>query len=528
MAPPKPDTVATLVDSLKLDTMEEVKFSDRLKTLFPWGPMPADLHFVVTASHYATEDEDTLEPLPYHEQRRRYFKATPTAAPSSEGSPQNFRDVHSRQDRKIYCGRPDKLSTPPSLLDETLCQLRSDLKSIKPSPNDIRCYNALRQVACVIYNNEGERRKAFTDTLREYGILPKPFSSGNIYPSYTTDGDLRSTCQGEEVISFLQEIKNEVSAGGKAEPSFEALLYWVATVRRILDAKTTKGEDWEQVNFPAILVMHFGPYLAIAAATYVTRPNVGHMCCIPLHVHSTNVAELEAGERAIAALRVAVHSLLKWYPTLHTRAHRGDFPFRDFYTDGSAPNIKHYFEYLEAIDKKRIFRVKRKSDGKLLCVKFSTRYSADAHRKAHELGLAPALHAVNYVGEWIMVVMDDMSKKYANTMYALRAEQPIPRNNPALSLAAARELVEKKLPALHAAGFVHGDVRTVNVLVRNEDAAPEPAGADVLLVDFDWAGPVGETVYPRRMNPAVERPEGAQSGEVITTEHDILMAQRLY
>ncbi|EPQ53377.1 hypothetical protein GLOTRDRAFT_17241, partial [Gloeophyllum trabeum ATCC 11539] len=56
-----------------------------------------------------------------------------------------------------------------------------------------------------------------------------------------------------------------------------------------------------------------------------------------------------------------------------------------------------------------------------------------------------------------------------------------------------RKAVEHKLALLHEAGYVHGDVRDVNVLVCGADGSGEK---DVLLVDWDWAGRGAEARYP--------------------------------
>ena len=89
----------------------------------------------------------------------------------------------------------------------------------------------------------------------------------------------------------------------------------------------------------------------------------------------------------------------------------------------------------------------------------------------------------------------------------------------------AQAQVRAKLELLHQGGFVHGDVRDVNVLVRNEGA---PAGSpDILIVDWDWAGRAGEVVYPRNINTQLARPEEALAAEVIKAEHDVWMADRL-
>ncbi|KAI0737465.1 hypothetical protein C8Q80DRAFT_324160 [Daedaleopsis nitida] len=508
--------------------MEEVSCRRTLQDISPLGFVVGEVHFAIVPviqdrcrGHSITSSNSKVRCI--------YFANNPSKAPSSEGVPVKFENAHinKQPENWIYCGRPYFRSTPPSLLDETLCELRSNLDSITPSPKDIQCYDRLREAAVHFYDHEDKRRDAFTTALTAGGILPVPASPTKI-ATYTTDGALVTECLGRVVLYYIQVIKNELSAGG-AEPYLEAILYFVEHIRPIILDSSTGPNDWSKINFPVILVMHFGPYLAIAAGTYTDAPNVEHLCCIPLHVHPTNTTQLEAGERALAALRVALHSLRMRYPDLPmTRRPPAEFPFRDYYYVDDADGVRHTYEftYVEAIAGKRIFRAKL-ADGTPLCVKFCTRYSADAHRAAHKAHFAPALRAVNQVYAWIMVVMDDVSEDYTNTMHDLCAREQTPVA-PAVPPATVRILVKEKLAELHAAGLVHGDVRSINVLVRNKEATSVPPGRDVLLVDFDWAGPEGETTYPRGMNPAITRPVDSAGGEKITSDHDIWMAEHMF
>lgn len=267
-----------------------------------------------------------------------------------------------------------------------------------------------------------------------------------------------------------------------------------------------------------------GPYLSITAVAYGREPNAEELCCISLHAHPTNYVQLEAGVRALAALRVALHTFRDRYPAPpNTRGPEPEFPFRNYYED--VDGHRHTFTYIAAIENKRIFRVE-KEDGTLLCVKFIKRYSVSAHRAAHAAGFAPMLHAVNTVYGWTMVVMEDKSAGYSNMWDLKRWEKGIEKAQakPAISLKAAQEKVFECLALLHQAGYVHGDVRDVNVLVRNEDA---PESGDVQLVDWDWSGEVSETTYPYAVNSDVQRPQDALSGMPITVEHDRWMAGRL-
>ena len=45
-----------------------------------------------------------------------------------------------------------------------------------------------------------------------------------------------------------------------------------------------------------------------------------------------------------------------------------------------------------------------------------------------------------------------------------------------------------------------------------------------MLVDFDWAGKIGEVRYPSNINiTGVEQPKGVFDGQLITVEHDLEM-----
>ena len=212
------------------------------------------------------------------------------------------------------------------------------------------------------------------------------------------------------------------------------------------------------------LTLQIGPYLGIAAAVYGYDPIVELLCCIPMHVHDTNHKQLRSGERAVAALRVALHSLRDRYADIAGRGPRADFPFRDFYED--ADRNVHAFTYDRDIDEKRVFRVLE--NGTPLCVKFTTRYSAQAHQFAQAAGFAPALRAVNMFYDWIMIVMEDKAAEYSNTMWDMKhgneaeketgkrkgkGKAPI-RAKPAVSLEEAQAQVRAKLELLHQGGFV--------------------------------------------------------------------------
>lgn len=51
----------------------------------------------------------------------------------------------------------------------------------------------------------------------------------------------------------------------------------------------------------------------------------------------------------------------------------------------------------------------------------------------------------------------------------------------------------------------------------------------IMLIDFDWAGVVGEVRYPMNVNDVdIRRPYGAYDDELITAEHDDIMIDYMF
>ena len=154
------------------------------------------------------------------------------------------------------------------------------------------------------------------------------------------------------------------------------------------------------------------------------------------------------------------------------------------------------------------------SDRTKVCVKFATRYSRDMHIQCASMGIAPPLRGFEALaGGWFMVVMDWIDDVF----------EPLDASESHLTNELL-ELVLRKTTLLHQAGYVHGDLRDTNLMVR-KDGQP-----GFMLVDFDWAGEIGEVCYPMNMNtdPALGRPPGAYDGEIIKADHDMEMLRKIF
>lgn len=113
-----------------------------------------------------------------------------------------------------------------------------------------------------------------------------------------------------------------------------------------------------------------------------------------------------------------------------------------------------------------------------------------------------------------MAVMEKIDRGYMDYCDFRRSENFTP-----VRASLLRDGIKATLRQLHDKGLVHGDVRDVNVLVARSG---EPK---FMLVDFDWAGRMGEVRYPMNVYSGedLQRPEGAYDGEFITPKYDIQM-----
>ncbi|EEB93455.1 hypothetical protein MPER_07882, partial [Moniliophthora perniciosa FA553] len=225
-----------------------------------------------------------------------------------------------------------------------------------------------------------------------------------------TDGDMRVIHGLVQFIYYLQVLKNEAGGNG-VETYHKAICLWLELARLALTELGEEQEDY--INFPAILLEHYGPHITISAATFGEVPNVEALVSVPLHVHSSNHNAILAGERMICALRIALKKLSLYYHSFPLPKRQANYPFRNFYTSNGG--VQHYFVYNGAIEDSRLFLAHLSDDPNVrLAVKFSRQYGEAAHRAAAKHGLAPKLYAVEHFYGWFMVVMEDVSASYAS------------------------------------------------------------------------------------------------------------------
>ncbi|KAF8808335.1 hypothetical protein BYT27DRAFT_6498226 [Phlegmacium glaucopus] len=388
------------------------------------------------------------------------------------------------------------------------CNRPSDTST--PTKDDNKFANELIKAMTQIYTLETGRQNAVTKIFNDNGI----FIKGTKISSYTTVGDI-SVGPYRHLIA---EFKNEVGSPG-AEPYLQTLLYY-------LEATREQAADHPNSVLPCIILLIFGPYIAFAGAAWTGRPNLQMLSTvIPCHFHSSDTETRDMLARHIGALKRSLLGLETYYkktlsslpslPSVSPRNPTVPYPC-SFIHDSS----KKHFIYLSRLENNNPFffgRMDGDDDGSI-CIKFVTRYCKEAHEFCASKGFAPRLHAVERLpGGWHMVVMDDMGDDYVSLddFIETTQENADTRNT---FLGKFRECLSQ----LHQAGYVHGDVRNTNILLRKSDH-------DFKLLDFDWSGRIGEVKYPFNINTTtVKRPDEVTDGGLIQEKHDMEMLDYIW
>jgi hypothetical protein len=235
---------------------------------------------------------------------------------------------------------------------------------------------------------------------------------------------------------------------------------------------------------------------------------------LPLFYHQTDAEMRTMTARRFGAVRNAIRSLKAYYESLKSGTpmdieRRAQYPYPCQYMplDGSE---KCRFKYRSQLDKLIFFG--EADNGDIICIKFVRQYSKEVHLHCASLGFAPALRAFESIpGGWYMVVMDALDKEYV-MLSSISIDRQI------------LDDIRAKVMSIHQAGFVHGDIRDANLMVKRKQGGP------FMLIYFDWAGKIEEVRYPidTDRGDGLWRPDGASDGNFITVDHDIQMLEYLF
>ena len=238
------------------------------------------------------------------------------------------------------------------------------------------------------------------------------------------------------------------------------------------------------------------------------RPNVQVLTpTFPLFFHSSDNEARMRLARALTAYKKARTNLVTYYTNLPRDLPPSAPSFPDQTSFRSAGDLIR-FDYIahHTSGNRRVFRARSVSDNKPLVVKFTPEgYSREVHAFCARNGFAPALLGYEKLpGGWEMVVMEDLTDSYD------------PFDVDALKSEDEQQLISH-FQSLHRAGFVHGDVRDSNILMRKQSVKQGPL---FMIFDFDWSGKANQVYYPSEINLEIRRPADVVGLAPIKVEDD--------
>jgi serine/threonine protein kinase len=247
---------------------------------------------------------------------------------------------------------------------------------------------------------------------------------------------------------------------------------------------------------------------------------------LPLFYHRTDISLQIRCAKMFGALKNSANALKEYYEHASMPQSLVDtrFPWITQYNIITKPTEICEYKYLSRMDRRSLVYIcQHICDKKQILVKFVQTYSKDAHLASAANGGAPTLlgHSDILSCGWSVVVMELLEEPEWVPGLDIweKSEQHM-----------VREKVREHVLTLHRQGFVHGDIRPQNVLVRRPVAGYGPLS--VRLIDFDWAGEINKAKYTFLVNPDLgygfKRPSGVKGGGIITPAHDLAMVGLMY
>ena len=224
--------------------------------------------------------------------------------------------------------------------------------------------------------------------------------------------------------------------------------------------------------------------------------------CSLLFVPDDPAASIRKVAKLLAAIHHAIGGLKEYYlPSNHGKFKKGPY----FIEDWNMMKMKK--EYW--VDDKCLYEGEYKDKGKVVVKFVYGHYGKDVHSYLADKGVAPKLYSCDELpGRWYAVVMQKVEDgKVMNmcTMEDIHEEM--------------KQTLKETVVDMHLKGYVHGDLRPQNVLIMPDNS--------IRILDFDWAGKVGEVKYPDDINMDCRWHNDVHPGGPIKEEHDLHIMKQI-
>jgi serine/threonine protein kinase len=176
-------------------------------------------------------------------------------------------------------------------------------------------------------------------------------------------------------------------------------------------------------------------------------------------------------------------------------------------------------------------------------IKYAHYYCEEAHVLLAQNGLAPIIHVASTTmdGDYRLIVMDrivdceTLDQWCGRKGYVKRQQTSQVRLKEDRQYQFIMKRVEDAVRILHENGFVFGDLRANNIIVKESQPKQqqlqqehgEGISIDVYLIDFDWAGKENQDVYHTVPNDRIRWHEDVHPNNVLKKDHDLLWLRRL-
>jgi len=396
---------------------------------------------------------------------------------TGEGCWRNFLKDFGEQ---VDCHRTsmESNSLPITLMHRVFAEFVQNCQSITLSNESCTFAHVLCRTMLEDYKKEKEMAQAARALLKQFLKVDIMVLSTHRSQS---DGSYRLN---EHLILNL-EVKTQ--SGSRSDPSMQNVAYFL---EHLPDAISRQ--------LPCLLLDLSGPLLGIYGAM---NTDDKHMICEPLcpilPLHNVDNALVRPFvSRVCAALQIAVKSLEKVASTVDSTG-LSTFPYK---TSIQIDGARVKFRYLQRVER-YVFLVECTGADESVykaIAKFTKGYGREVHEYCAKNGFAPKLLAYEELAaSWSFVLMEHVVLESISGMDSNEKRQQL----------------DNILQSLRIGNFVHGDLRQNNVFWNRDQNR-------VILIDFDWSGINGEKRYPCNMNPEVQWPDGASTGELLSFDHD--------
>ncbi|KAL0227545.1 hypothetical protein RCL1_003689 [Eukaryota sp. TZLM3-RCL] len=299
-------------------------------------------------------------------------------------------------------------------------------------------------------------------------------------------------------------------ATGACAPDFQSCIYGYNDILDMIHSETSNFEDFLMTkkrsltsHLPALHVQLRSPHLSLSISSLQSLFVIDPVACIILGRSSSSSTEF-------------TRAMTFWYcffVFLEDIAHH----YYDAFKSGSTV-IDNIFPIIPPEVLSSVGTVTfRKTRGQLvfdadlhqnnshrhIIVKYSDTYCEELHNMLAAAGFAPEHIITVSIGPFYCTLMDFVDGVRLSVMHD-------PHNYSFIT-----EQLQQLKKILFESGYVHGDVRSPNIIVNT-------ISKKIYLLDFDWGVPVESPValYPSDLNENITWPEGVQRWSKMTREHD--------